>query len=217
VSLAPVIAEPDTVTLSGQPLLIIDADEVLFLFVDGFMNFLESQGYYLDLTSYRLHGNVKTRAGDSVVANPEVTRLLEAFRADLDSLAAVEDAQDVLDSLSDQMDIVVLSNVSASQAEPRLRNLAAAGFPYPLIANSGPKGPAVKTIAARGGRPAFFVDDIPPHLVSVSEEAPDVFRIHFIGDDRLKPLLPACEQAHLRADNWREIEDFVRAKLAEAQ
>ena len=50
-SLAPVIAEPDTVALSGQPLLILDADEVLFMFVDGFMNFLESQGYYLDLTS----------------------------------------------------------------------------------------------------------------------------------------------------------------------
>jgi hypothetical protein len=214
---APAIAEAGTVFLTGRPLLILDADEVLFMFVDGFMNFLESQGYYLDLTSYRLHGNVKTRINDSVVANSDVTRLLEAFRADLDSLAAVEDAQDVLDSLSDQMDIVVLSNVSPSQAEPRLRNLAAAGFPYPLIANSGPKGPAVKTLAARGGRPAFFVDDIPPHLVSVAEEASDVFRIHFIGDDRLKPLLPACEQAHLRADNWREIEDFVRARLAEAQ
>lgn len=210
----PVIAQPDTVALSGRPLLILDADEVLFMFVDGFMNFLESQGFYLDLTSYRLHGNVKARADDSVVANQEVTRLLEAFRADLDSLEAVEDARDVLQGLTGEMDIVVLSNVSSSQAEPRLRNLTAAGFPYPLIANSGPKGPAVKTLATRGGRPAFFVDDIPPHLVSVAEDAPDVFRIHFIGDDRLKPLLPACEQAHLRADNWREIEEFVRARLA---
>ena len=213
----PVIAEPETVALSGRPLLIVDADEVLFMFVDGFMNFLESRGFYLDLTSYRLHGNVKTRADDSVVENHEVTRLLEVFRADLDSLVAVEDAQHVLQGLSQKMDIVVLSNVSQSQAAPRLRNLAAAGFPYPLIANSGAKGPAVKTLAARGGRPTFFVDDIPPHLASVAAEAPDVFRIHFIGDHRLKALLPAAEQAHLRADNWREIGNFVKSKLPETQ
>jgi hypothetical protein len=212
-SAASIIAEPGTVALSGRPLLILDADEVLFLFVDGFMNFLESRGFYLDLTSYRLHGNVKMRGDDSVVANQEVTRLLDEFRANLDWLEAVEDARDVLQDLSGEVDIVVLSNVSPAQAGPRLRNLMAAGLPFPLIANSGPKGPAVKTLAGRGGKPAFFVDDIPSHLVSVAEEAPEVFRIHFIGDDRLKPLLPACEQAHLRADNWREIGDFVRSKL----
>ena len=209
----PFITEPGTLALSGRPLLILDADEVLFMFVDGFMNFLESQGFYLDLTSYRLHGNVKTRGDDSVVPNQDVTQLLESFRADLDSLAAVEGAQTVLRNLAGEMDIVVLSNVSPTQAEPRLRNLAAAGFAFPLIANTGPKGPAVKTLAARGGAPAFFVDDIPPHITSVAEAAPDVFRIHFIGDDRLKPLLPPCEDAHLRADNWGEIETFVRNRL----
>lgn len=212
----PAIAEADTVALSGRPLLILDADEVLFMFVDGFMNFLESRGSWLDLTSYRLHGNVKSRSDDSVLPNQEVTQLLETFRADLDSLAAVEGAQDVLRNLSEEMDIVVLSNVSAAQAGPRLRNLAAAGFDFPLIANTGPKGPAVKTLAGRGGAPAFFVDDIPSHLASVAEIAPEVFRIHFIGDDRLKPLLAAAEQAHLRADNWGEIETFVRNKLPEA-
>ena len=60
------------------------------------------------------------------------------------------------------MDIVVLSNISPAQAPPRLRNLAALpDFPFALIANTGPKGPAVKALAARGGKPVFFVDDIP--------------------------------------------------------
>ncbi len=207
------IAEPALVPLTGRPLLIIDADEVLFLFVDGFMNFLESQGLYLDLVSYRLHGNVKARDSDSVVENHEVTALLESFRCDLDSLAAVEGAQTALQSLSADMDVVVLSNVTPEQAQPRLRNLSAAGFPFPLIVNAGPKGPAVKTLAARGGKPAFFIDDIPPHLASVAAEAPEVMRIHFIGDERLKPLLRASEHAHLCAESWREIESFIRARL----
>lgn len=203
------------VPLTGQPLLIVDADEVLFLFVDGLMNFLAKQDLILDLSSYRLHGNVKTRDG-IVVADPEVTELLTAFRRTVDSLACVEGARESLERLSPSLDIVVLSNVTKAQAPARLRNLARHGFAYPLLTNGGLKGPAVKDLASRSGRPVFFVDDIPQQLASAAEEAPDVFRIHLIGDERLKPLLPPAPQAHLRADNWHEAEAFIRERLAEA-
>lgn len=209
-STRPAIAQAQTVPLTGRPLLILDADEVLFLFADGFTKFLEPLGLYLDFSSYRLHGNVRRRQGDSVVKHARVTRLLDEFRADLDSLEPVEGAQAALRRLGTALDIVVLSNVSAAQAQPRLRNLAGAGFDFPLIANSGPKGPAVKILSERGGAPAFFVDDIPPHLVSAAEDAPEVFRIHFVGDTRLKPLLPPCAEAHLNAQSWADIERFVR-------
>ncbi|HUJ03750.1 MAG TPA: hypothetical protein VLW75_08950, partial [Rhizomicrobium sp.] len=79
--------------------------------------------------------------------------------------------------------------------------------------NAGPKGPAVKSLAARGGAPAFFVDDIPQHLASAAEAAPQVFRIHLVGDERLKPLLPPSPHAHLRAGDWREAAQFIRARL----
>jgi hypothetical protein len=110
---------------------------------------------------------------------------------------------------------VVLSNVNPSQAQARLRNLAALGFNMPLLINGGPKGPAVKTLAARAGRPVFFVDDVPNHHASAAELAPDVFRIHLVGDKRLKPLLPVSPHAHLRAADWREADAFIRAKLAD--
>jgi hypothetical protein len=98
-----------------------------------------------------------------------------------------------------------------------LRNFAKLNLPYPLMVNSGPKGPAVKALAVRAARPAFFIDDIPQHLASVAETAPDVFRLHLIGDERLKPLLPPSPHAHLRADNWREADAFIRAELAKAR
>ena len=44
---------------SRRPLLIVDADEVLLRFADGFDRFLRQRELFLDLTSYRLHGNVK--------------------------------------------------------------------------------------------------------------------------------------------------------------
>ncbi len=205
---------PQTVPVTpGRPLLIVDADEVLLRFAEGFDRFLAARALYLDLTSYRLHGNVKRRDDDSTLIDIEVTALLEEFRADLDSLEAVAHVAEALSDLRTQLQVVVLSNVSPAQAPARLRNLAALGFDFPLLTNSGPKGPAVRALAARSGRPVFFVDDIPQHLKSAAEHHPETLRIHLIGDDRLKPLLPAAEHAHLRAEDWRAAGDFIRARL----
>jgi hypothetical protein len=197
----------------GRPLVIVDADEVVLRFVDGFDKFLRSRSLFLDLTSYRLHGNVKRLEDKSALLDVEVTALLDEFRADIDSLEAVEGACETLANLAPHADIVVLSNVSPSQAVARARNLEAIGLNVPLIANEGTKGAAVKALTSRAGTPSFFVDDIPRHLESAAEAAPSVYRIHLIGDDRLKPLLPAASHAHLRAENWREAGEFMQARL----
>jgi len=205
---------PGTVPLSpARPLLIVDADEVLLRFAEGFERFLAARALYLDLSTYRLHGNVKRRDDDSALIDIEVTALLDEFRGDLDSLDAVVHAQDILGELAPHLQTVVLSNVNASQAPARLRNLDALGFDFPLLVNSGLKGPAVKALAKRGGRPTFFVDDIPHHLTSAAQYDPEVLRIHLIGDERLRPLMPSAQDAHLRADTWREAGDFIRTKL----
>ncbi|HEY5339047.1 MAG TPA: hypothetical protein VIJ85_12640, partial [Rhizomicrobium sp.] len=188
---------------------------VILRFADGFDRFLSRHDLFLDLTSYRLHGNVKRKDDGSAILDVEVTALLDEFRGDLDWLAPVEDAADVLRGLMPMANIVVLSNVTEGQAPARLRNFAKHDLDFPLLVNSGPKGPAVKAIAARAMRPAFFIDDIPQHHASVAEAAPDVFRIHLIGDDRLKALLPVSPHAHLRAEHWRDADQFIRAKLAE--
>ena len=43
----------------NTPLIISDADEVLFLFLKGFEKFLRSKDLYLDLAKARLTGNIK--------------------------------------------------------------------------------------------------------------------------------------------------------------
>lgn len=200
----------------GKPLLIVDADEVILRFVDGFDKFLKTHGLWLDLTSYRLHGNVKRLDDGKPILDVEVTALLDEFRHELDSLEMVKGARDALDSLKDRVEIVVLTNITPAQAAPRLRNFATHGLDLPLVANSGLKGAAVKALAARAGRPAFFVDDIPQNLASAAEAAPEIFRIHLIGDDRLKPLLPPAAHAHIRADDWQHAGRFIADRLSEA-
>jgi hypothetical protein len=201
---------------AGRPLLIVDADEVLLRFVEGFDRFLDRQGLFLDLTAYRLHGNVKRRDDLTPILDVEVTALLDDFRRDLDWLEHVEGARDSLNALSRKLDIVVLTNISPAQADARRRNLEGFGLDLPVVANSGLKGESVKALAARAGRPSFFVDDIPHNLASAAQHAPDVTRIHLIGDERLKPLLPAAETAHYRAEGWKDAQAFIVNKLGEA-
>ncbi len=196
-----------------RPLLLVDADEVLLAFARGFERFLAARGLYLDLASYRLHGNVRRREDNIALLDIEVTALLDEFRTELDWLEPIDGAQETIALLRRSLDVVVVSNISLAQAPARLRNLAALGLTVPLLANSGPKGPAVKTLAQRAGEPVFFVDDIPMHLASVAETAPDVIRIHFVGDERLKPLMPSSPHAHFRADDWTQAASFIRERL----
>ena len=155
----------------GRPLLIVDADEVLLRFVAGFDRFLAQRGLFLDLTSYRLHGNVKRRDDHTPVLDVEVTALLDEFRSDLDSLEFVEGAKESLHTLAADLDVVVLTNISPAQAVARSRNLRRFGLDLPIVANSGLKGETVRALAATAGRPSFFVDDIPQNLASAAQHA----------------------------------------------
>jgi FMN phosphatase YigB (HAD superfamily) len=194
-------------------LVIVDADEVLLRFVDGFDRFLRRQGLFLDLVSYRLHGNVKRHDDGIPILDVEVTALLEEFRRELDWLEPVEGARETLGTLAESASIVILSNITPEQAVPRARNLGRLGFDFPLVANSGLKGPAIKHLANHVAAPAWFIDDIPQQLASAAEHAPDVMRIHLIGDTRLKPLLPPSPHANLYAEDWATASAFIQDHL----
>ena len=209
------IARAAATLAPGRPLVIVDADEVILRFVAGLDRFLKDRSLYLDLTTYRLHGNIKRADDGSPLLDVEVTALLDEFRRDLDTLEAVEGASESLKEVATRANVVVLSNVTRAQAVARVRNLSAHGLNYPLVCNSGPKGPAVRDLSVRAGT-SFFIDDIGPHLTSVATHAPRVFRIHLVGDERLKPILPDCEHAHLRAQTWRQARDFIFDQIERA-
>lgn len=196
-----------------RPLILVDADEVIFRFVAGFEEFLRLRGLGLDLGSYRLHGNVKRQNGGESVGDREVSELLAEFRHDLDSLSLVDGANEALKDLSRSCAIVVLSNVSPLQGGARRRNLDSLGFKFPLVCNSGPKGAAAKALSDCAGRPVFFIDDIPQHLLSVADMVPDAVLIQLVGDRRLKKVLPRCQKAHLCTDSWKDAADFMTARL----
>ncbi len=193
----------------AQPLIVTDADEVLFHFMEGLEAFLGERGFRVNLDSYALRDSIR-RADGTPLSQVELAPLLqEFFVARTTLLRPVDLAAAVLARLATRAQVVVLSNVPLPQAEARRQTLARHGMPYPLIANSGSKGGVVAGWAAASGAPIVFIDDIPRNLDDVARAAPDVLRIHYVADARLARIVPAPQGAHHRATDWTHIGTIV--------
>jgi hypothetical protein len=214
---APVAEQLATLTLThGKPLVIVDADEVLFYFMRGLERFLESRDLYFDWASYALHGNIRQRRDDAPVAAEILHPLLQRFFAEAtEELEPVDGAAQALAELSRASQVVVLSNVPMPARNARIRALARHGMAFPLIANTGPKGPAVVAMLKRTMGSAVFIDDIPHNHKSVAEMAPAVHRLHYIADTRLAALLGPAPDCHHRVDTWPDMLTHIQTLLAQ--
>ncbi len=214
---APVAEQLAALALTrGRPLLIVDADEVLFYFMRGLERFLDGRDLYFDWASYALHGNIRQRGDNAPVAAEILHPLLQRFFAEAtEELEPVDGAAQALAALSETAQIVVLSNVPMPAREARIRALARHGMAYPLIANTGPKGPAVATLLRQVMAPAAFVDDIPHNHTSVAQMAPATHRLHYIADQRLAALLGPAPDCHHRADTWPDLQTHIHSLLTQ--
>jgi len=199
-----------------RPLLIVDADEVLLRFVEHLENFFLTEGFELRLTSFQLFGNIYCTRSNEVAPPTKVKQLIDLFFTNcVDTVPAVPGAADALRNLSDHYEIVVLTNVpheSRARREVALREL---GFAYPVLSNTGEKGPAVKTLQSATAKHAAFVDDLPPQLASVANHAPDTHLVHFVADPRLAAMIDQAPDAHVRIDHWPSLQIHLE-KLATA-
>ncbi len=197
-----------------KPIIITDADEVLFNFMKGLEQYLEDQEMFFDWASFALSGNIRHKKDQQPIAQELIPELLDRFFNDYaDRLPAVDGAADSLERLSKDAQVVVLSNVPPKYAEKRLTGLQKNGMHYPLIANVGAKGHVVKHLTDNIDHPAFFIDDIPHNHESVAKHADHVTRLHYIADERLAKLLGKAEDSHARLDSWDEIEEHIKTTL----
>jgi len=197
-----------------RPLLITDADEVLFAFMAAFEAYLEDTGHFFDWSSFALTGNIRRQADKGPVDGADVGNLLAAFFVERTaSMAPVEGAAEALEALNKRLQIVVLSNLPLEQRAARQESLHQHGMGYPLIAGAGPKGPLVALIAEAVSAPVFFIDDGPNHHGSVARHADHVRRLHMIADRRLAKLLAAAPHSHHRADDWSEARRLIEGEL----
>lgn len=210
-----VAAQLRTVKLdTRQPLVICDADEVLFAFMEGFERFLHRHNHYYVWRSYHLSGNVCCRSAGEPVDDAAVAALLERFwAAHAEDMPLIRGAAHALSALARRTQVVILTNVPFEHQAARERSLRRHGLHYPTVANAGLKGPAVGWLKARIMAPAFFIDDSPRHHSSVAEHAPSVTRLHFVGDRRLAELLDQAPHSHYRTDTWVSARAVIEREL----
>lgn len=198
-----------------RPLLIVDADEVLFHFMAAFLDYIESQGHAFVFRSYALTGNVLAHPDGPPLEAKEVGRLIQGFFAERtrDIPPDPEAAPALRRLTADGVQAVVLSNVPERAAEDRRHALANAGIDLALAPWSGPKGEAVKALAGKTRLGAAFVDDIAHHHESVAAKAPDVYRLHYVTHPELRRILGHVPAAHAQSDDWPGLERLIRTRL----
>ena len=194
--------------LPPTPLLIVDVDEVLALFVQGFDRWLRREGFELRMGSFALFSNLYPLGGEFAAPTAQGKGLFDRFFAEgCHEVEAAPGAAEALERIAGFARIVVLTNAPQSARALRAEWLKAQALEHPLVINAGPKGRAAAALAQAAGGPCAFVDDLLSNLDSVAAEAPHVMRFQMVADPLLRPMAPTAPDHHTRVDDWPELAD----------
>ncbi len=210
-----VLAQIRALPVAQRPLIICDVDEVILQMTTHLEEYLNARGLVFLNYEYRLTGNIAGKADRLPIGSDDVRRLLLGF---FDEMSHRQDmvpgADEALRSLSDDWEIVLLTNLPGGHNKPtREKLLSGLGIPYPVLTNSGPKGGAVAALAAGRPGPVVFIDDSPSNHVSVNASLPSAVQIQFIADSRFRDTVDRQDHIALVSGDWQETTTFISAIL----
>ena len=198
----------------ARPLVIVDVDEVLGLFMQGFGKFLESRGFEFRVDRFALFQNIyRPGAAEHLELNEGRKLFDDFFRTGCGEIEPAPGAVEALARLSRRAEILILSNAPADAERLRGAWLRRHGLPEALILSSGPKGPITAALVAQTAQRTAFVDDLLPNLDSVAEHSPRTVTFQHVADLRLRPLAPRSDR-HPRIDDWAELGQAIEAAIS---
>jgi hypothetical protein len=116
------------------PLVVVDVDEVLAMFMRGFGQFVAGHGYEMRITKFALFQNCYRLADGKELDLEKGRELFNAFfESDVEHIDPAPGASAALAALAENASVVILTNAPRHGREPRARWLANHGFPYPLV------------------------------------------------------------------------------------
>jgi hypothetical protein len=187
----------------ARPLIVVDVDEVLAMFMEGFERFVGGHGLEMRIDKFALFQNIYPAGSTEHIDLAKGRELFDAFFDDaVGEIDAAPGAAEALAAWARSATIVILTNAPDQCRRKRAQWLIDRGMPYQLIVNSGLKGPPVAALAARTTGPAAFLDDLLPNLESVAHSAPAVRRFQMVADARLRPYASSAPERHTRIDDW---------------
>ena len=202
----------------NRPLVITDCDEVLMHMVVPFAEWVDAEhGVLFRIEDASFAGALKRKECGTPLEAAEVWPLLDAFfRGEMARQYPIPGALAAMAVIAEQADIVVLTNVGPDHQQARIEQLALHDFHAPVIGSRGGKGePVRRLIEQYQPSVALFIDDLAGHHHSVAQEAPDVWRLHLVGEPAIADKIAPSPYAHARIDDWAVAQDWILARLAE--
>jgi FMN phosphatase YigB (HAD superfamily) len=195
---------------ASKPLIICDVDDVVVHFLRGFDTYLAARNHYFNAKSFALHGNVLHSKTHAEMPPDDISQLIDDYFNDMtEHMDAIDGAVTSLTSLSHRATVVMLTNLPHHARDKRIKNLRGHGLPFPVITNSGPKGPAIRHLAGLTTAPVVFIDDSPGFVQSSYDHAPDVKIIHFLHDPRIARLHKPFDFVSLTAESWERVKPHI--------
>ena len=202
----------------ARPLIITDCDEVLLHMMVPFRTWLdEAQGIHFTFGTPFEEAFRHKDSRDPIERSVIWSLLGSFFDTEMHRQYPIRGAMEAMARLSSVADIVVLTNLEDHRQAARTEQLARHGVHFPVYTNRGGKGPALVRIVDQY-RPSvtLFIDDLENNHSSVAEHAPQVWRLHMVGEAELSPLIAVAPDAHARIDEWAEAERWIEGRIAEA-
>lgn len=202
----------------SRPLIITDCDEVLLHMIVPFRQWLdETHDVHFDVRGQQFTEALRHKDSGLPLERDLVWALLiEFFDGQMDRQSPIPGAVEAMTRLSRIADIVVLTNIGERHHRGRVAQLAAYGLHHPIYWNHGGKGaPLAAIVAERQPSVALFIDDLGEHHGSVARHAPDVWRLHMIGEPEVALQVEPSREAHTRIDDWASAEAWIEARLAQ--
>lgn len=196
----------------SRPLLITDCDEVLLHMVGPFGIWLD-EDHHIHFTpnGAQFDDSMRYKATGEIVPKEHMWPLLDGFfETEMHRQTLIPNAREALAELAEHADIVVLTNLTDNFNAARVDQLKALDIHHRVITNQGSKGRPVKALLDEyQPSTAVFVDDLAHHHKSVAEHAPEVYRVHMVGEASLAPHVAPAEHAHARIDDWSQARNWI--------
>lgn len=193
-----------------RPLVVCDVDEVILHMVEPFEKLLDEHGFELRRNVAKLVGSVFAVSDGREAEHSEVWKMLgQLFEQQTSRQHIVEGVVASLKRLNSRFDILLLTNLPHIYGDVRRSFLASLDIGYPVVTNTGAKGPVLKWLFDNRMQELVFIDDTVVHLESVKDHTPDTHLIHFMADQTYRAMTKLPETVLLSTGDWKVVEKTV--------
>ena len=201
----------------NRPLIITDCDGVLLHMIAPFAEWVDAEhGVEFRMEDAGFANALRRKECGTVLEASEVWPLLDGFfHHAMDRQYPIEGAFESLHQLSAIAEIVVLSNVGPGHQARRAQQIGSHGLHTEVIGSFGGKGEPVRALVEEKlPCVTVFIDDLANHHDSVAEAAPEVWRLHMVGEPSMIDVAVPAHSAHHRIDDWTSAHDWIAHIIA---